>query len=96
MGGVSDSPDTSVVTVLSDRSALEPKVCEDAACVASASTAALRPDRLLLATVALFLLWVEGSPRGDRLLDLGQGAADGARQGLRPGRGFHALAGTQE
>ncbi|MBC04496.1 MAG: hypothetical protein CMJ34_14525 [Phycisphaerae bacterium] len=60
MGDVSDSPDTSVVTVLSDRSALEPKVCEDAACVASASTAALRPDRLLLATVALFLLWVVG------------------------------------
>ena len=57
---VSDSSNTPVVTVLSDRSALEPKFCEDAACVASASTAALRPDRLLLAFIALLLLWIAG------------------------------------
>ena len=60
MVAVSDHSKTPVVTVLTDRSALEPRLCEDAACVASASTAALRPDRLLLAFIALSSIWFVG------------------------------------
>lgn len=61
MTRVNDSTDTPIVTVLSDRSALEPRLRDDAACVASAATAAMRPDRLLLAFLALMLLWAAGS-----------------------------------
>ena len=60
MHRVSESSKAPVVTVLSDRAAFEPKLREDAACVASASTAALRPDRLLVAFLALLLLWLVG------------------------------------
>ena len=60
MVDVTNPTEKPVVTVLSDRSALEPKLSEDAACVASAATAAMRPDRLLVAFVTLLLLWCSG------------------------------------
>jgi hypothetical protein len=60
MDDVTNPTEKPVVTVLSDRSALEPKLSEDAACVASAATAAMRPDRLLVAFVTLLLLWCSG------------------------------------
>lgn len=61
MASVNEPTDTPIVTVLSDRSALEPRIRDDAACVASAATAAMRPDRLLLAFLALMLLWGAGA-----------------------------------
>ncbi|MEC8320621.1 MAG: hypothetical protein VX012_04375 [Planctomycetota bacterium] len=57
---MSQPPSNPIVTVAVDESLLEHPIRDDAGCVASASMAALRPDRLFVAFLAVLVLWGTG------------------------------------